>query len=133
MPLEIEELPGSLGSLDYEIHVPRERSAPGPAGAFPLSREFNPISSGQAERLLSKLREVQAPVNLSTAIREGVVAARIQRSCRKLRNCLSLLGSSLLRMHPASIDATIHLITNARQGGALWGLRPLSGGVESQR
>src|ERR687894_38326 len=76
-----------------------------------------PFTFGRTERSLSKLREVQAPVDLSTAIRGGVAAQSILRSCRKLRNSLSPLGSSLLRMHPASIGATIHLMANASKEG----------------
>jgi hypothetical protein len=36
VPLDIGELPGSLGSIDDEIYMLRERSKPGSAGAFTL-------------------------------------------------------------------------------------------------
>jgi hypothetical protein len=54
---EIGELSGSLGSIDDEIYVPRERSVPGSAKALPLSKGFNPVSLGRLKRPFFRLRE----------------------------------------------------------------------------
>ena len=54
---------GHFGELGDEIYVLRRRSVPGSVKTWPLSRGFNPASPGRPERLLSRLREVQAPVD----------------------------------------------------------------------